>query len=282
MKNEQDIENGQELLTKKRRERKVRQGKKKISFFKKLLRFFTGIAVIYAVYYCSKMNGWYLPQNTFSNPNKIRIQVVNNEIVKPIKIQRILKEVEVPKMPIYMTDFKELEKKLYELPPVESVYIRRFAFPARLQIILRESAPIITISPDENVEPIAAFTKDAKLLYGSDYLPLPKKYKTILVLSYGNKGDDYKKWDSQKIKDIQKINQYVKTLSHEDVEYIDMRNPNDIYVKITSVLLRLGDVDDKIYERIGRIPSILPEAKKLESVKYVDLSWEKANFLKLK
>lgn len=42
-----------------------------------------------------------------------------------------------------------------KLPPVENVYIRRYAFPARIQIIVRERIPVITISPDVKVQPVA-------------------------------------------------------------------------------------------------------------------------------
>ena len=102
-------------------------------------------------------------------------------------------------------------------------------------------------------------------------MPLSKDYKTILVLSYGNKGDDYHKWDLPKIQQIQKI-----------VKYVDFRNPNDVFVKVKTVNIRLGKLDDTVYKRIERIPSILPQVKLVDSkVKYLDLSWEKVNYLKL-
>ena len=115
------------------------------------------------------------------------------------------------------------------------------------------------------------------------FLPLDKSYKTILVLTYGNKGDDYRKWDLERIKEIQKIVKYVETYSKEQVEFVDFRNPNDIFVKIKTVNIRLGKLDENVYKRIERIPSILPQVKDVETkVKYLDLSWEKVNYLKLK
>ena len=108
------------------------------------------------------------------------------------------------------------------------------------------------------------------------------KFKTIKVLSYGTKGDDYTKWKAAKVKQIETIVKYVETYSKEPVEYIDLRNPEDIYVKIKTVNIRLGKPDAQIYERIARIPSILPQVKLVDSkVKYLDLSWEKVNYLKL-
>lgn len=280
---EQEFENPQELVKSKQKERQLRKGQKKRSVLRGFLRFLTSVGIISGVIYCSMMRGWYLPQDAFTSPKSERVQIVNNRIVKTAKIKQVLKEVNVPHRPLYMANLNGLKQKLMDMAPVESVYIRRYAFPARLLIIVREATPVITVSPDFNVKPVAAFTKEGRLIIGADYLPLPPEYKTILVLSYGNKGDDYRKWDVNKIREIEKITKYVETFSHEQVEYIDLRNPNDVFVKVKSVNIRLGKPDSKIYERIKRIPSIMPEAQKVQNkVKYIDLSWEKVNYLKLK
>ena len=278
----EEFESPEELLKAKQRERQVRKGKKKQSFLKSLLRFLTGCAIIAGVYYFSTLSGWYLPKDVFNNFNPAYIQIVDNKIVKTDKVKSVMKQVEVPSLPIYMANLNELKYKLMSLAPVDEVYIRRYAFPARLLIIIREATPVITIAPDAKVKPVAAFTREGRLIIGADYLPLPDEYKTIKVLSYGNKGDDYRKWDVSKIRQIQKIAKYVETFSREKIEYIDMRNPDDIYVKIQTVPVRLGQPDDNIYERIKRLPSILPQVEKVKGkVKYIDLSWEKVNYLKL-
>ncbi len=278
----EEFESAEELLKTKQQERKIRKGKKKQSFFKGLLRFLTGCGVIFGVYYFSTFSGWYLPSTTFKNPEPARIQIVDNKIVKIQKIKNVIKDIEVPKVPLYMANLNELKYKLMSLAPVDEVYIRRYAFPARILIIIREATPVITIAPDEKVKPVAAFTREGRLIIGPDYLPLPEEYKTVKVLSYGNKGDDYRKWDAAKIRQILRIAKYVETFSREKIEYIDMRNPDDIYVKIKTVPVRLGQPDSNIYERIKRIPSILPQVEKVKGkVKYIDLSWEKVNYLKL-
>ena len=276
------FESPQELLKAKQLERQIRKGKKKRSFFKALQRFCLGVLVLFGMYYFCSMDGWYLPKNTFKNFDPARIQVVDNKIVKTDKIKSIVKDFEVERKPVFMTNLDELENKIKSLAPVKSVYIRRYAFPARVLIIIREATPVITVSPDAKVKPVAAFTKGGRLIEGADYLPLPDDFKTTLVLSYGNKGDDYRKWDADKILNILKVTKYVETFSHERVEYVDLKNPKDIYVKIESTTIRLGQFDDKIFDRIRRIPTILPEVQKIKGkVKYVDLSWEKVNYLKL-
>ncbi|MBQ8168192.1 FtsQ-type POTRA domain-containing protein [bacterium] len=279
---EQEFESGEELLKTKQRERQIRKGQKKQSFLKSLTRFITGLGIISGIYYFSTLSGWYLPQDAFRTCPPSVIQIVNNKIAKTSKIKSTVKDIEVPQSPLFLANMQELREKLISLPPVDNVYIRRYAFPARILIIVQESTPVITISPDATVKPVAAFTKDAKLITGADYLPLPQEYKTILVLSYGNKGDDYTKWDLTKIKEIEKISKYVETFSREQVEYIDLRNPKDVYVKVQIAPIRLGHLDTGIYDRIKRIPSILPQVKQVKGkVKYIDLSWEKVNYLKM-
>ena len=91
-----------------------------------------------------------------------------------------------------------------------------------------------------------------------------------------------KDWTIEKIQYIDKIAKDVETYSKEKVQYVDMSNPNDVYIKIDSANIRLGILDSNVFERIKRIDAILPELNKVnEKIKYVDLSWDKVNYLKI-
>ncbi len=279
--NEQPVPDGKHLVKKKRRERIVRKGRLKQERFRIIVRLLISVLCIAGLYYGSKCSGWYMPKTAFNKADSDRVQIINNNIVSDERIYALLKNSNFPNVPIYRAKTDFIKKELLKLSPVENVYIRRYAFPARIQIIIRERIPAIRISPNEKIAPVAIFTTDGKLI-GKEFLPLKNESDTILVLSYGNKGDDYHKWDINRIKEIQKIAQYVSTYSKEPVEYIDFRNPQDVYVKVKTVNIRLGKLDDTVYKRIERIPSILPQVKLVEAkVKYLDLSWEKVNYLKL-
>ena len=275
------IPDGKHLVKKKHRERLIRKGRMKQERFRGFMRFFISLFLLLGLGYALRCHGWYMDKNAFNYVGGSSVEIINNKIVPSHKVLALLKSSNVPDAPVYMARTNEIKKELMQLPPVENVYIRRYAFPARIQIIIRERIPVITISPDVKVAPVAFFTTDGKLI-GREYMPLSKDYKTILVLSYGNKGDDYHKWDLPKIQQIQKIVKYIETYSKEPVEYVDFRNPNDVFVKVKTVNIRLGKLDDTVYKRIERIPSILPQVKLVDSkVKYLDLSWEKVNYLKL-
>lgn len=278
----EEQQDGKQFVQKKRRERVVRKGRMKQERFRAFMRFFISVGLIVGMAYLLKADGWYMNKDAFNTSDGTSVQIINNHIVPSVKILALLKNSDVPHHPLYMARTNSIKKELMQLSPIENVYIRRYAFPARMQIIIRERTPVITISPDVKAAPVAFFTTDGTLI-GREFLPLDKSYKTILVLSYGNKGDDYRKWDLDRVKEIQKIVKYVETYSKEQVEYVDFRNPNDIFVKIKTVNIRLGKLDENVYKRIERIPSILPQVKDVETkVKYLDLSWEKVNYLKLK
>ena len=277
---EQEFTDGTILVKKKRRERVVRKGRLKQERIKIFFRFLFSAAILTGFYFFVKVDGLYLDKNAFNHTDGNTIEIDNNNIVPANKILLILKNSDVPNVPIFMARTSSIKKEILKLAPVEDVYIRRYAFPARLQIILRERTPVITISPDIGAPPVAFFTTDGKLI-GREFLPLKNDYKTILVLTYGNKGDDYHKWDLKKIKEIQKIVRYVESYSKEPVEYVDMRNPFDIYIKIKTVNIRVGKLDENVFKRLERLPSILPEVKQVKTkIKYLDLSWEKVNYLK--
>lgn len=278
---EDEIVDGKKLVKRMQRSRQVRKGRKRQNAFRTFLCLVMNVLIILSLVYLTQMRQWYLDENIFSVSDSGALEILNNKIVLTKKILAALKTVEVPEVPVYMAKTDNLKEKLLQFPPVEEVYIRRYAFPARLQIILREREPFITISPDAKVQPVAFFTKDGKLI-GREYLPLKPEFKTLLVLSYGNKGDDYSKWDLKKLQKLDRIARYIEVYSKEPVEYVDLRNPEDVYVKIKSVNIRLGRLDEHVNERIERIPSILPEVQLMDTkIKYLDLRWKDTNYLKL-
>lgn len=264
-----------------KKERHSRKSFTWLKRFKKLLRFLMVIALIFMLYHSLKLKYWYMSQNAFNSVKNGSLEIVNNNIVPSVRILRALRQNPVPKMPIYLYNTDVLKKDILLLDPIEDVYIRRFWLPARLLIIVKERKPIITIAPAPDVEPIAFFAKGGKLI-GKDYLPLDPKYKTIRVLSYGVRGDDYRHWTPEKVALIERLAKTIEVSTKSHIEYIDFRNPSDVYVKLPEVNIRLGEVDEDIFKRIKRLPSILPQIVNLDKkIKYLDLRWDNANYIKL-
>ena len=63
--------------------------------------------------------------------------------------------------------------------------------------------------------------------------------------------------------------------------YWNLRNPDDVYVKISSLKIRLGKFDQTAFDRVQKLSAILPEIKLMDTrIKYLDLRW-KDPYLKL-
>ena len=71
--------------------------------------------------------------------------------------------------------------------------------------------------------------------------------------------------------------------SGEKIQYIDMKNPDDVYIQLQTVSVRIGELDKGAFDRLAKIEAVLPQMKTLkEDVKYIDLRWEDSAFIKLK
>ena len=260
-------------------QRQIRRTQKRLNRLRVLYKLALIFGLIFTILFILKMPQWRLSSNAFNSVESPALEIINNHIVPEQKILYALRRNQVPKQPIFLVKTENLKKSITQLEPIQNVYIRRFWFPARLQIIVVERTPIVTISPNLNVPPIAYFSSDGKLI-GREYMPLDENYKTVLVITYGS-GDDYRNWDIAKVKNFKKLADLIESETGEKVEYIDYRNPKDVYVKIQTTSIRLGSMNPSIYSKISRLPSLLPQVKMInKKVKYIDLRWD-SNYIKL-
>ena len=275
-----DIELHEKQAKKLIRQRRVRGKQTHLKHIHTLCRFLLSSFLLVGCYYFLKLPGWYIPQDAFTNSDSDVIKIYNNNIVPAEKIYKMLSGYEVSGYPIFAEKSEEIKKLVMDLPPIKDVYVRRYAFPARLDLIVKERVPVLTISPDVGVEPVAYFTQDG-IFVGKEYAKYINTAQTLLILSYGNKGQDYHNWDKTKTDEFMDFAKYIEILTKEKVEYIDYRNPEDVFVKIPSVTIRIGKIDKNAYDCIKKLPSILPEIKLMdEKIKYLDLRW-KDPYLKL-
>lgn len=260
-------------------QRQIRRSQKRLNRLRSLWKFSLIILMIALGLFILKNPQWRLHKNAFDSLNSPALEIVNNRIVPAQKILAALRRNQVSTKPIFLVETENLKKSIMQLEPVQNVYIRRFWYPARLQIIIVERTPVITIAPDIDVPPIAFFSADGKLI-GREYMPLADDFKTYRVITYGS-GDDYRNWNQAKVNLFRKLAGTIELDSGENVEYIDYRNPKDVYVKIPTVNIRLGSLNAGTIDKIHRIPSLLPQVKMLnKKVKYIDLRWD-TNYIKL-
>lgn len=261
--------------------RRVVNAKKRIRRLRMLLRITLIFGLIYLSYFILSLNCWKFDLNDVSNLNPQIISVSGNNIVQYEKIAGVISEFEFPDYQIFKFSTKKIEKELEKLQPIKNVYIRRFFAPARIIVFIQERTPVFLIAPNNDTPPISAITRDGHYI-GREFMPIPSKFKTTKILSYGTGDDDYENWDKKRVDEILKFIRKIETYSSQKVEYIDLRNKNDIYIKLEEDTLRIGAMDDNLDDRIKWIPTILPEIKTLkQKVKYIDLRWKGANYIKL-
>ena len=260
-------------------QRQIRQSQRRLNRLRVLYKYSLILGLILLILLLLKLPQWRLHSNAFDSVDSPALEILNNHIVPEQKILYALRRNQVPKRPIFLVKTENLKKSITQLEPIQNVYIRRFWNPARLQIIVVERTPIVTISPNIDVPPIAFFSSDGKLI-GREYMPLDESYDTVLVITYGS-GDDYRSWDMTKVKNFKKLADLVQAETGERVEYIDYRDPKDVYVKIQTTNIRLGSMNPSIFDKINRLPSLLPQVKMInKKVKYIDLRWD-SNYIKL-
>ena len=260
-------------------QRQIRKSQRRLTRLRAFYKIFLVLGTIALCLLILKMPQWRLPSNAFDSLTSSSLEIINNRIVPSQKILSALRRNQVPTQPIFLVKTDNLKKSITQLEPIQNVYIRRFWFPARLQIIVIERTPIITIAPNLDVPPIAFFSLDGKLI-GREYMPLSDDYDTVLVITYGS-GDDYRNWDVVKVNDFRKLASLVEAETGEKVEYIDYRDPKDVYIKIPTVNIRLGSINPNVFNKLQKLPSILPQVKKInKKVKYIDLRWD-SNYIKL-
>ncbi len=260
-------------------QRQVRITERRLGRLRMIYKLIIIMSMIILGLFILKMPQWRLPSNTFDSVNSKSLEIVNNHIVPSQKVLSALRRTQVPTKPLFLVKTSSLKESILKLDPIKDVYIRRFWLPARLQVVIIERTPMVTISPNIDSPPIAFFTTDGKLI-GRDYLPLDASYDTVKVITYGV-GDDYRSWNLDKITTFKKIATMIESESGETVEYIDYRDPKDVYVKIPTVNIRLGSINSSVFDKIQRLPSLIPQVKMInKKVKYLDLRWD-ISYMKL-
>lgn len=257
--------------------RQIRKTKKNVHVVLIISRIALLVFLVALCYLIVNLKYWRLNPKAFSSLGNSSIKIENNYIVSSDRILKAVQENEVSTKPIFLVDTNGIKESILKIPPIQNVYIKRLWLPARIEILVQEREPAIIIAPNENVAPIAFYTKDGKLV-GRAYLPLDPSFKVVKVLTYGAYTGSGQ-MNTDKIKFITTIARDIEQFSKEPVQYIDIRNPDDIYVQIPTVKIKLGSISPETYpdtyKKISGLPSILPKVKILnKKVKYLDLRWQ--------
>ncbi len=275
---------GKKSVKRKQKERLLRKQKKKQKRLKTLLRFLFFVLVIFLIYAFINLPQWYLREDAFSHPDTKTVEFVNNKLAPLPVLYNSISGIKILKMPIFVMPVYPIKGALNKLPVIKNVYVRRYGFPARIQIIVIEKIPSVVLKTDLNKLPVAFATTDGSFVTDINYMASAEYNNPLRILV---KNPDLKNdWDVKRIQYIEKISKAVEKYSAQKVDYVNMTDPNDVYVKIESTTVRLGVLDSTVFERIERLYTILPQINTNDidgnKIKYVDISWDRVQYLKLK
>lgn len=237
------------------------------------------IVISFLIYKLFTLPQWYLNPNIFKSYPNPSLIIEGNSLLTPEKILTILKPVKIKNKPLYLINTADIQKKLEKLTPVRKVYIRRFWLPARIEIVIEEKTPILSMAISPQAQDIALFADDATII-SQKYLPIDnKKIPTYRIITY----DDFFKWKPKQIKSLVILSKQIESNSGESLIYLDIRDPENVFALIGTTKIKIGDLNSTTKTRLQRIGSVMPQIKDLkDKIDYIDLSWEKSVFIKLK
>lgn len=258
--------------------RRINKAKITLIRLRSLSRVIAVLILGWVVFKIAFLPQWYFNKDIFKSYPSPYLAIEGNEIITADKIVASLSKIRVHKVPLYLFSTSEVEKSILKLTPAKKVYVRRFWSPARLKIVVEEKKPILAITPSPKAPPVAVFTEDGTII-GKEYLPLPARDKVYTLLTF----DDFTQWKKTHVDYMIFFSKMLEQASGEKVMFIDIRNPNDVYVQLQSCKLRMGDMNRTIFKRAKRVSYLIPRIHSFNNtVEYLDLRWEKTIFIKLK
>ena len=246
-----------------------------------LLAFFMVLGIAGLCNWLVNLPQWYINQEKLAKSTTEVLKIQGNIITPDYKIINMVRQTQLPNTQIFRLDTTELENNISQLRPIKKVYVRRYWFPARLVVNVDERTPAFLLAPNLESNPNSALTTDG-IMIDHDYLPLSPIFKTKKLLTYGVKDGIDEVWDKKRVEEILKLTKALEAYSNQEVKYIDLRNPKDVYIMLQEYLIRFGEINETSLTRARWIASILPEAKKYnQQIKYIDLRWEDSYYLRL-
>ena len=246
-----------------------------------LLSLIIMICICILMYKTLKLSWWYIDSNKLAHADKSVLLIQGNNITPDYKIINIIRQTQLPNVQIFRLNTKELEENILQLQTIKKVFIRRYWFPARLNVAIEERVPAFLLAPNLESEPNSALTTDG-ILIDHDYFPFKNPVKAKKLLTYGVRNGLDEVWDKKKVSELIKLTKTIEMYSNQEVQYIDIRDKSDIYIMLKDYLIRFGEINDTALSRAKWIASILPQAEKYgKKTKYIDLRWEDSRYIRL-
>ena len=271
-------------LTANKMKRLILNERKRLKFLIKFLKFAMFVGICALGIFILKLPSWHINQTHLKEAQPWVLNIEGNVVTPTYKIVDVIRQTELEDVGLYRLDIKQLEKNIESLEAIKNAHIRRFWLPARFYIKIDERTPVFVIAPNNETPPIASITSDGIYL-GRDYMPISPRFKPTKILSYGAKGDEYENWDKVRTKELIKLTRTIKAHSKQEIEYIDLRNPEDIWIKLSDYLIHFGKLNSTAIKRAQSIESIFSGIEQIPNKKdiiHIDIRLDDSKYLKMK
>ncbi|MBS2001429.1 MAG: FtsQ-type POTRA domain-containing protein [Candidatus Obscuribacterales bacterium] len=193
------------------------------------------------------------------------ILVHGNQVVSVEQIRGAIAD--VGKTPLYRVNPRLLEKQIVALKAVKHAFVRRYALPKpRIVVEVLEEFPWASYSqgPEQPVECVIA--QSGRMIPIKDFPSITQPQ----LIFYGKPG---MKMDHSNVAQWAKWVAYISEQTGQPVEYVDLRNSNDVQIQNGDLHLKLGIADTSLTRRLGRLTSVLAAIQPMKSrLEYIDLS----------
>lgn len=256
---------------KRREQKKLRVLYNRLHTLAKLSFFIIATLIIHQFFL---MPFWWYTDTEFSLNNRTMLR--GDRVAKVLNSYR--------GQPLYLISPQEIRAKLTErFPILEDITIRRYLFPARLELFVTEKQPwaelyyaLDTKNPDDPPKqasrPKAIITDTHHIVSLKDYVYNPNQYSdlTISKLIVSPKIDlseDY----------LAKLEALAYKLNHvPSMTFValDVRNPNRVVAHFKETDVIVGKLDVALFRRLERLPKLVNKIREMkDTIQAVDLSW---------
>jgi len=261
--------------------RQIMSNRTNLKRIRLLLSLILMVLAVYMSYKILKLPQWYIDADKLSHADSSVLTIQGNNITPDYKIINMIRQTQLPNVQIFRLNTNELEENIMQLQTIKKVFIRRYWFPARLNVAIDERIPAFILAPNLESEPNSVLTTDGILL-DHDYFPFKTPIKAKKLLTYGVRNGLDETWNKKKVEELIELTKTIERYSNQEVQYIDIRNDSDVYIMLKDYLVRFGEINDTAQKRAKCIASMLPQAEKYgKKTKYIDLRW-KTLYIKIK
>lgn len=169
--------------------------------------------------------------------------------------------------PLYRLNPQPIEQSIKSLEAVRFAFVRRYLLPRpHLVVEILEEYPWASFAPSPEAPIEAVIAQTGKLI------PVAK-FPLIVQPELRVFGPRNISLNSESVTQWATWGSFIAAQTGEKVEFFDLRHANDVHAQSGDLYLRLGQANNTLTKRLGRLSSVIPELGPVrDKLEYIDLT----------